>query len=798
MSTETRNQYEFGPYRLDPDRKLLLRNGDPVALTSKALEILLVLIKRSEDLVTKDELMKAVWPNSFVEEANLTQHISMVRKALGETPQDHRYIVTFPGQGYRFAGGVRVVALNGKDRSWERPFLSQMEIEPTEEFRLHSTPVALAPEKWPQVEGDGSARPEAARSRPFRWAGVLVALILALAGSALWLVSHRRTALTAKDTVVLAEFANSSGDQVFDGALRQGFSIQLEQSPFLSIVPAGRIQQTLWMMGQPAEAKLTPAIWLELCQRTGSAAILNGSIDQIGTRYLLAVKATDCANGESMASTEAVASDKDHVLDALGKIASEMRNKLGESLNTVRKFDTPLEQASTPSLEALKAYSLGRRAMRDSEFAAAIPFFERAIVLDGNFSMAFARLGTCYRMLNEPTLASENTRKAYQLREHVSELEKFYIESHYYQQTSGELEKARQVYELWAQSYPRDWARPSAEVAVSAMSGQNAEGLAESREELRLNPTAEGYTDLIFFLRCLNRLDEAQSAVEEAQTKNFDSPLLHGLGYELGFLKNDAAGMSEQVAWAQSKPGAEAAMLASEAKTAAYSGRLRQAREFSRQAVISAKRAQEPEVAAGYEADAAVQEALFGNPGEARERVGEALGLSNSAEVQSLSALALSIEGDAVRADTLAGSLNNRFPANTIVQSYYLPTVRAQLALSRKDPAKAIEVLAVAAPFELSSSGALYPAYVRGKCYLAAHRGKEAAVEFQKILDRRGIVVNSPIGVVAHLELGRSYTLLADRAKAKVSYQNFFTLWKDADPDIPILKQAKAEFAKLN
>ena len=362
----------------------------------------------------------------------------------------------------------------------------------------------------------------------------------------------------------------------------------------------------------------------------------------------------------------------------------------------------------------------------------------------------------------------------------------------------GELEKARQVYELWAQSYPRDWGRAAAETAISAMSGQYEEGLAESREEVRLNSNGDGYFDLLYFYLRLNRLEEAQSTVEETQAKKFDSPFLRALLYRLRFLQNDAAGMSQQVVWAAGRSGAEDALLGLEAETAAYSGRLRQARDLSRQAVVSAKRAEEPEVAARYEAEAALWEALFGNPAGARERAGDALELSNSWFAQSLAALALAIAGDTVRAETLADDLEKRFPEHTIVQSYYLPTLRAQLALSRSDPSRAIEVLQAAAPYELSSSGALYPVYVRGKAYLAAHQGADAAAQFQKILDHRGIVVNYPIGALARLQLGRAYTVSVDSAKAKTAYQDFLTLWKDADPDIPILKQAKAEFATLN
>jgi len=798
MSIETKHLYEFGPYRLDPGRKLLLRNGDPVALTSKALEILVVLVERSEQVVTKDELMKEVWPNSFVEEANLTQHVSMVRKALGETPQDHRYIVTFPGQGYRFAGGVRLVGRNGTDHLQERRLSPQMEIEQTEELPGQSTPQPLLAGDGRRIQRDGDTHLAPVRSRTFWWAAAIVVLALFIAGGIFWFVSHRPSALTAKDTVVLADFANSTGDPVFDGTLRQGLSIQLEQSPFLSIVSEGRIQQTLKMMGQPADAKLTSAMALELCQRTGSAAVLNGSISQIGTQYLLTLNAANCSSGESLASAEAEATDKNGVLDALGKTASQIRNKLGESLSTVRRFDTPLEQATTPSLEALKAYSLGRKAMMGNVYADAVPFFQRAIGLDPNFSMAYARLGTCYRMLGEPNLASDNTRKAYDLREHVSELEKFYIESHYYQQTTGELEKARQVYELWAQSYPRDWGRASAETFVSSMLGQFDDYLAESREELRLNPTVEGYHDLIFCYLSMNRLDEAQIAIEEAHARKFDSPNLRQAQYRLAFLRNNATGMAQQVAWAAGKSGVEDVFLGLEADTAAYSGRLGQSRDLSRQAVVSATRSGEPEVAGRYEAYAAIREALFGNPAGARDRSASALKLSNSWEVQSLAALALGFAGDAERAGTLADDLGKRFPEHTIVQSYYLPTVRAQLALDHNDSSRAIEVLQTAAHYELGGWGVLCPVYVRGESYLAAHRGTEAAAEFQKILDHRGIVVNASIGTLAYLGLGRANVLSGDKTGAKIAYQSFLTIWKDADPDIPTLKQAKAEYAKLN
>jgi eukaryotic-like serine/threonine-protein kinase len=633
-----------------------------------------------------------------------------------------------------------------------------------------------------------------------RWAMVTGAaiVVIGLVVGGWFFFSRKAHVLTDKDTIVLADFTNTTGDPVFDGTLRQGLSVQLEQSPFLSIISDQQIQQTLRMMDQKPDAKLTPEIARELCQRTGSAVVLNGSVAEIGTQYLLTLKAVNCANGELLSSTEAQASDKNHVLDALGKATSQIRNKLGESLSTVQKFDTPLEQATTPSLEALQAYSLGRKASAGADWVGAVPFFQRAIRLDPNFAMAYARLGTSYANFGETNLGAENTRKAYELRDRVSEAEKFYIESHYYQHVTGNQESARQSYELWAETYPRDWLPLPPLYVVYSVLGQYEKSLAEAREAFRLNPaSAMNSANVVISYVNLDRLEEARTAATEAEARKLDSPELRGILYQLAFLQDDAAGMAQQVAWAAGKPGAEDVLLGLEADTAAYSGRLGHARELSRRAVASAERAEEKEVAGSYEADAALREALFGNAAEARQRSAAALVLSNGRGVQFGAALALAFAGDAVRAQTLADDLDKRFPEHTIVQFNYLPTIHAQLALNHKDSSKAVDALLKAAPYELGSVGGLYPTYVRGEAYLVVHKGIEAAAEFQKILDHRGVVVNSPIGALARLQIGRAYALQGDTAKAKAAYQDFLTLWKDADPDIPILISAKAEYAKL-
>jgi eukaryotic-like serine/threonine-protein kinase len=646
----------------------------------------------------------------------------------------------------------------------------------------------------------------AAKSNSFRWMAVsgttILVIALALGG---WLFFSRKTqALTDKDTIVLTDFANSTGDPVFDGALRQGLATQLEQSPFLSLVPERRIQETLRLMGQPADARLTQEISREICQRAGSKAYLSGSIASLGSQYVIGLHAVNCQTGDSLAEEQVRATGKEQVLSAMDEAAAKLRAKLGESFSTVQKFDTPLEQATTPSLEALRAYSLGRKNLAQGVFAAAVPFFLRAISLDANFAMAYASLGTSYGDLGESNLAAENTQKAYDLRGRVSEREKFYIESHYYGFVTGDLEKERQALELWKQTYPRDPTPPNNLGVVYMQLGQYDKRLAEKKESLLLDPgSAQTFAGVVFAYLFLDRLDEARATAEEAQAKHLDSPDLHLFFYILSFFQNDSAGMAQQVAWSEGKPGVEDQFLDAEADTAAYFGRLGNARELWRRAVNSAERADEKEAAAGYEAEAALQEALFGSAAEARQKVAAARGISTGRDVQYGIALALAIASDSERARTLADQLAKRFPEDTIVQFNYLPTVYAQISLNHGNPSQAIEALEAAAPYELGNpngngfSTAFYPIFVRGEARLDARQGVEAAVEFQRVLDHRGIVGNMAIGALAHLGLARAYVLKGDTAKARTSYQDFLALWKDADPDIPVLLAAKAEYAKL-
>jgi serine/threonine protein kinase/tetratricopeptide (TPR) repeat protein len=641
--------------------------------------------------------------------------------------------------------------------------------------------------------------------KSFRWGAVTGATSLAIGltvGG--WLFFSRKAhALTDKDTIVLADFTNSTGDAVFDGTLRQGLSVQLEQSPFLSIISDQQIQQTLQMMGQPADTKLTATIARELCQRTASAAALDGSIAQIGTQYLLTLKAVNCSSGESLASTEAQASDKNHVLDALGKTASDLRNKLGESMSTLQKFDTPLEQATTPSLEALKAYSLGIKTFEEKGDTEAIPFFKHAIELDPNFALAYESLAGAYSNLGQASLASVNINKAFELRDRVSERERVQIIGDYYFLVSGDEDKSIQAWALYAKSYPRDYSAPLVLGDSYMLLGQWERALSESQESLRLEKNdVTIHANLAQNFLALKRLDEAKATFQQAQALNLDGWALRLMMYFLAFLRGDAGEMRQQVEWATGKPQSEDVFLSAQSDTEAYYGHMRKARDFSRRAVESALRAGAKETAAAWEADEALRDAEIGNWEQARQGAVTVLTMSSGSGVRKLAALALVRAGDVSRANSTADELEKSNPANTFLNYYWLPAIRAAIELRHNDPSKAIERLQPASAYELGYSlpfqfGTLYPAYVRGEAYLALHQGSQAAAEFQKFLDHRGIVLNFPLGALAHLGLARAYALQGDTAKAKAAYQDFLTLWKDADPDIPVLIAAKAEYAKL-
>jgi eukaryotic-like serine/threonine-protein kinase len=635
-----------------------------------------------------------------------------------------------------------------------------------------------------------------ANSQVWRFLSGLAALILVAAAGLYFWRSRASAKLTDKDTIVLADFSNTTGDAIFDDTLKQALATQLVQSPYLSVLSDQRASETLRMMGRSPADRITVDIAREICERTGSTVSIAGSIGTLGSQYVIGLSAMNCKSGDSLAREEVQAPRKEDVLNMLGTAATSLRKKLGESQASIQKFDTPIEQATTSSLEALKAYSVGGRTMGTGEDGPSIPFFKHAIELDPNFASAYALLATAYGNLGETDLAAESAQRAFDLRGRVSEQEKFIISSRYYWTVLGDLDQETHTYQVWEQTYPRN-PDPHNDAGVNfRIFGEFDRALREHQEAFRLNPDfGTAYNNVAEDFLALNRLDEAKQVAERALARWPDAPQPHWVLYAVAFLGNDTKGMAEQLAEVSGKPGEEG-LLSAQSFTEAHSGHLSGARKFSQRAVQAEKSANLKEGVAVEEANESLYEAEFGNSERARQAAAAAVASSTGKHAKTQVALAIARSGDGTRAQSLADELNKRFPSDTLLQRYWLPTIRGSIELTRKNPAGALQALQ-AASYELGGIGNLYSVYVRGQAYLMARQGKEAAGEFQKLLDHRSIVINSPLGELAYIGLARSYVLSDDTERARSAYQDFFALWKDADADIPILKQAKAEYAKL-
>jgi eukaryotic-like serine/threonine-protein kinase len=650
------------------------------------------------------------------------------------------------------------------------------------------------------------AKPEARPAAVKRWKIAVPALaaVLALAAAGYFYL-HRVPKLTDKDTIVLADFTNKTSDPVFDATLRQGLSIQLEQSPFLSLISDERIQKELRLMVQPANTALTPAIARQVCERTGSAAVLEGSIATLGSQYVLGLSAKSCRTGDTLDDEQMQAARKEDVLAALSKIASRFRTRIGESLTTIEKHDTPLAEATTPSLEALKAYSLGWKAHERGD--SSLSYFKRAVEIDPKFAMAHASLGLVYGgRLGESDLAAESTTNAYQLRDRASDRERFFITASYHRRVTGNVEAAAETCELWAQTYPREPIPHDYLAAIYTTFGKYEQGVEEAKKAVAIAPDfGIGYALLAMHYVFLNRLGEAETVLKEASMRHLDLPDFVATEYDIAYLRGDQAGMQRAVARGKAEPIAENWVTNRAALALAYSGRLLEARKTSQHAVDAAGQASLRQRAVLFATEPAVWQALFGKKSEAARSAHEVAQLSNEPDVQYGAALALALSGETSQVQVIANDLEKRFPVDTSVKFNYLPVLRALIAVNQGEPASAIQLLQKAAPNELGlphsgnigSYGTLYPIYVRGLAYLAARQGKEAAAEFQRILDHRSILISDPIGSLSYLQLARALALSSDQTKAIKSYDDFLSVWKDADQDLPVLKQAKAERASL-
>jgi eukaryotic-like serine/threonine-protein kinase len=795
VETRAASQYQFGPFEVIPASGELRKEGNRVRIQDQPFRLLVILLENAGQVVTREEIQRRIWDSStFVDfDSSLRVAVRKLRDALGDDADSPQFIETIPKRGYRFLAAV------------QPPLSAEVTAQPE---------LAEDMTAFPVQPGEQREKPRSRfmHSKPWVVVSAVVGAVFIILAVTVTLRFRARPAkkLNGSETLVLADFANSTGDAVFDGTLRQGMTVQLQQSPFLALISDERIQQTLQLMGKPAGARLTPEIARDICERTGSAAVLDGSIASLGTQYVLGLRARNCLNGEVLDEEQVQAAKKEDVLKALDEIAARFRTRVGESLATVQSHNTPLAEATTPSVEALKAYSTALNVDLSSGSLASIPFYRRAIEIDPQFAMAYANLGLAYSDIGESVLSAESTKKAWQLRDRASDRERFFIDFTYHRQVTGNLEKAYQTLELWLQTYPRG-EQPSPHDLLGGLSSQGTGRFERAIEVTRQKITDDpdfiySYQNLASSYFFLDRFPEVESTLQKASERKIDEPYFLVIRYNIAALTGDKEQMDRAVALASGKHGAEYWLAHAEALALARSGRLQDSRRASGRAVDLALEAGEREEAATYWAARAVWEALYGNAAEAKKSALAALELSKGRDVEYAAGFALGLSGDFPRLEALAGDLEKRFPEDTFVRFTYAPVLRGLSALEHGKPIDSVERLQTALPYELAANGlnfnhfclgGLHSAYIRGEAFLAAHRNTEAVAEFQKVLNHRGIVGLDPIGALAHLQLGRAYALSGDRINAKRAYEDLLTLWKDADPDTPILKQARAEYARL-
>ncbi len=775
MSAENKHLYEFGPYRVDPDQRLLVRDNQSIPLQPKAFETLLVLIRNRQRVVLKEDLMKAIWPDSFVEEANLSQNIFVLRKALGEV--GGRYIITIPGRGYRFVEAVKEISEVDADLVVESHSVQTVAVEESglEHLKGLQSPTARPSGRW-------------------RWL-VATALIGIVVAGGLLVVRRMlaRPAMNEADLVLVSDFVNTTGEPIFDDSLKQATTLKLAESPYFNLAADSASRTTLQSMGRSPDERVVPPLSREVCEREGAKVLIGGSILALGNNYVLDLDATNCLTGELIAHQEIKALRKEEVLGKLGQLITPVRRKLGETISSIQEFDTPVEQATTKSLPALKAYAQGDQARAHGKEQESIAFYKMAIELDPDFSMAYARLGVVYGNLMQPVLADENKKKAFEKREHTTERERFYIQTHYYS-AIGEPDKGIQILELWSQVYPHDWYPVSTLGNSYTALGDNDRAILAGQRALRLNPNYSlPYSVLANAYLNASRFAEAKTVCEQAVAAKLDRANVHSMLMGIALIEGDARSAQHERDWSAEHPK-EDIVISAEAQYELSLGRLRQARSLYEQARERISQDGLPETVGYLWLREARYEVRLGFSREAREMTERALRVAPGAQIDA--AITLAHAGDLRRAEVLGEELSREHPADQLVANLILPLVRAASNMSRNDPSAAVAELQKAIPYDLNASWAGETTYDRGYAYLQMKDGKEAAQQFQKLLDNRG--ATGFLWPLAHLGLARTYALSEETDKSRAAYKQFLELWKNADPDLPILKEAKAEYGRLS
>lgn len=787
----------FGPFEFNQREAELRKYGLRLKLQEKPFQILATLLEHPGEVVTREELRERLWaPDTYVDfERGLNIAVNKLRVALGDDPEKPQYVETVRGRGYRFVAEVRE-ANNGEYLPAAKHAVLRIVVPEDEEGQISGSetrPIALvrAPVAFPAARSAGARR--------WKWVtlGVAVAVLLTTAA----ILYLRRPAFTERDSVLLADFENTTGEPVFDETLKRALAVKLDESPFLNVFPEQQVRETLRFMGRSPDERLTVPIAREICQRRGAKALLAGSVARLGSQYVVALEAMNCATGDALAREQVDAGSREQVLQAMGRATSSLRGKLGESLSSIQKFDAPIEEVTTASLDGLRAFSLGETQRARGKETEAIPFYEQAIELDPNFAMAYGRLGAIYQNIGESDRAILFKKKAFELRGRTSGREKLYISAHYYQTVTGEIEKAVAQYEVWKQVYPRDFAPHTNLASIYNDAGQFDRAFVEGQEGLRLNPGhVLAYNTTGWAALRLNHVAEAKTIFEKALAEKLESTMVHRGLFTVAFLQSDSAAMQREAELSKGKAD-EYRVLVFEAQTQAFSGNLREAREMFRQSVEQARRNHFEDAGAAVAAGRALVEANFGNYRQAREEALAALAIAHGRDALGISAAALALAGDAKRAEQCIDELTKAYSADTLVNSVALPSARASVEIQRHNPAKAIDLLRASTPYEngpfVFGQGFL-PAYLRGQAYLSAGQGVAAAAEFQRILDHRAAAPFAPVYALARLGLARALALSGDRNKSRRAYEDFLSLWKNADADIPILNKARAEYAGRN
>src|ERR1017187_2936097 len=794
--------FQFGEFQVDALARTLRREEEIVTLNRRAFDVLLYLVQNPGRVLTRDELLKNVWPDTFVDENSLAQSISVLRRALEEKPGDNSYIVTLAGRGYQFVAPVQVVAPENGSTLPEAATAASSNSSGLI-FQKHTIQTSVITTE----EKEQLSLPASRNRAVARLVSAFAVAAISVAGFYAWKQSHRVPPMKEADLVLVSDFVNTTGEPIFDGTLKQALTVKLAESPYFNVVLDAKTRQTLGLMGKsPAERVVLP-IARDVCQREGAKVLVGGSIVRVGNKYSLNLDAMNCLTGASVAAQETDALNKEQVLTKLGQVIPPLRRSLGESLSSIQKFDTPIEQATTKSLAALKAYTSGDEKRAQGQDAESVPSYKMAIELDPDFAIAYARLATVYHNLQQPALGDEYLSKAFERREHVSEREKFYIQAHYYVEVTGETDKAIETYKLWTEVYPHDWIPCNNLCNEYSRIGQLDLAIAAGQQALRLNPSHSlPYAALARAYKNASRFAEAKAVCEKAKAQKLDNWALHEILYDVAVAEADETAMQRELNWFKGNP-MESWVVMDQAINAMALGHLRRSRELFEHARTLALKQDLKEFAGAIAEDQAVFEADFGNAQEARKLAESSLHrMPDYPDLKASAALALARSGEVERATALAEESARLKPLNLKLNNVTLTSARAAIELDRKNPAGAIAQLQRALPYDLSTGSGGSTIYYRGLAYLELNSGKEAEAQFQRILSNASFTGNV-YWPLAHLGLARANALQARtdqrttadaaRAQALTAYRDFLTLWKDADPDIPILKEAKAEYATL-